>query len=133
MELQQIKELNIPSNDNAVLFLWATASKLKEALDVMNAWGFEYKTHMIWDKEKIGMGYWFRNQHELLLVGVKGNFSPPIDKDRISSIFHSKRSKHSKKPEEIRDFIKNWYPDKKRMELFAREKTIGWSSWGNEI
>lgn len=78
MELEEIKTLSIPSADNAVLFLWATAPKLKEALEVMEAWGFEYRTNAVWDKEIIGMGYWFRGQHELLLVGVKGEFSPPF-------------------------------------------------------
>ena len=57
MALQEICELDIPSDDNSVLYLWATAPKLLEALAVMKAWGFKYKTQMIWDKELIGMGY----------------------------------------------------------------------------
>lgn len=77
MSVDAIKNLKVPSNKNSVLFLWATSPKLKEALDVMQCWGFEYKTNMVWDKKIIGMGYWFRGQHELLLVGVKGKFSPP--------------------------------------------------------
>src|SRR3990170_4080212 len=69
MSLNEIKALNIPTKDNSVLFLWATAPKLEESLEVVKAWGFTYRTHLIWDKRTIGMGYWFRNQHELLLVG----------------------------------------------------------------
>ena len=65
MALENIKRLQVPSEDNAVLFLWATAPKLLEALDVMAAWGFEYKTCAVWDKAKLGMGFWFRGQHEL--------------------------------------------------------------------
>ena len=65
MELEEIK--NLPINEiadtNCVLYLWATAPKLIEALEVIKAWGFEYKTHAIWDKGVIGMGYWFRGQH----------------------------------------------------------------------
>jgi len=72
MILEEIKNLKVPSADNAVLFLWATAPKLKEALEVIESWGFKYKTCAVWDKEWIGMGYWFRGQHELLLVGIKG-------------------------------------------------------------
>src|SRR3990167_9886532 len=53
-------------SESSILYLWATAPKLREALKVMEAWGFDYKTHAIWDKEIIGMGYWFRGQHELL-------------------------------------------------------------------
>ena len=64
MELEEIKDFLIPADRNAVLYLWATAPKLKEALSVMESWGFTYKTHAIWDKEIIGMGYWFRGQHE---------------------------------------------------------------------
>lgn len=56
-----------PSEDNAVLYLWATAPKLLEALEVMRAWGFKYKTQAVWDKSWVGMGYWFRGQHEILL------------------------------------------------------------------
>ena len=97
MELEDICNLDIPSEENSVLFLWATAPKLREALKVMKSWGFEYKTHAIWDKEWIGMGYWFRGQHELLLVGTKGKFSPPKRTELISSIVKQKREGHSKK------------------------------------
>ena len=64
MTVDEICALKIPSAKNSVLYLWATAPKLREALQVMAAWGFEYKSHGIWDKEIIGMGYWFRGQHE---------------------------------------------------------------------
>ena len=133
MELEEIKNIEIKCNDNAVLFMWATAPKLREALELMDAWNFEYKTHAIWDKQKIGMGYWFRGQHELLIVGVKGEFSPPEQEDRVSSVISIKRTKHSKKPDEIRDLISKWYPRHKKIELFAREKHEGWDVWGNEV
>lgn len=135
MELQEIKDLvyELPIDINAVLYLWATAPKLKEALEVMKAWGFEYKTHAIWDKEILGMGYWFRGQHELLLVGVKGKFSPPGQELRVSSVVKEKRNKHSKKPSKVRGLIASWYPSQNKLELFAREKTEGWDVWGNEV
>ena len=88
---------------------------------------------MIWDKEIIGMGYWFRGQHELLLVGVKGRFSPPDQGLRISSVYNEKRGRHSKKPNGIRDLISEWFPNAKKIELFARKKCNGWDVWGNEI
>lgn len=133
MDLNAICELTVPAKDNAVLYLWATAPKLLEALQVMKSWGFTYKTHAIWDKEILGMGYWFRGQHELLLVGVKGTFSPPPPALRVSSVFREHRSRHSRKPAIIRDQIKVWFPDSKRIELFARERSGGWNSWGNEL
>jgi len=129
----KLKEDKFKVADNAVLFMWATAPKLREALELMDAWGFEYKTHAIWDKQKIGMGYWFRGQHELLIVGVKGEFSPPEQEDRVSSVISIKRTKHSKKPDEIRDLISKWYPMHNKIELFAREKHEGWDVWGNEV
>ena len=97
MDFEEIKSLNIPFDKNGcILYLWATAPKLLEALDVMNAWGFKYKSQAIWDKKNIGMGYWFRGQHEILLVGTIGSISPPPNSLRISSIKSIKRGKHSK-------------------------------------
>ena len=133
MTLDNICKMEIPSDDNAVLFMWATAPKLQEALKVMESWGFKYKTHAIWDKEIIGMGYWFRGQHELLMVGVKGKFSPPMSSHRISSIISEKRARHSKKPNKVRDYIASWYPKANRIELFARTASEGWDVFGNEV
>lgn len=121
------------SSDNAVLYLWATAPKLPEALQVIKSWGFEYVTQAIWDKEIIGMGYWFRGQHEILIVAKRGKFSPPESSKRTSSVIKEKRTKHSKKPGKVKDMISDWFPDKTKIELFCRSKEIGWHSWGNEI
>ena len=133
MDVAEIGALRVPVAENGVLYLWATAPKLREALSVMAAWGFEYKTHMIWDKEIIGMGYWFRGQHELLLVGVKGHFSPPEQSLRISSVLRDRRGKHSKKPQAVADYIELWYPDMTKLEVFARARRLGWDAWGNEV
>jgi N6-adenosine-specific RNA methylase IME4 len=132
MKLKEIKSLKVPISDNAVLFLWATAPKLLEALEVMKSWNFVYKTNAVWDKEIIGSGYWFRGQHELLLVGVRGNYSPPFPENRFSSVIRSKRTKHSKKPEIVYEILEKMFPDSKKLELFAREKRKGWTAWGNE-
>ena len=133
MPLEKIKEIKIPIAENAVLYLWATAPKLLEALAVMKSWGFKYRTQMIWDKEIIGCGWWFRGQHEILLVGVKGKFSPPAPSMRVSSVLRKRRTRHSEKPRIIRGRIKRWFPNVNRIELFAREKVRGWDAWGNEV
>lgn len=133
MSLVEIKNLKVPAKKNAVLFLWATAPKLLEALEVMEAWGFKYKTQAVWDKKIIGMGYWFRGQHEILLVGVKGKVSPPVAAVRVSSVLSFKRQEHSKKPEFVYNMIESYFPSSKYLELFARHKRVDWSSWGNEI
>lgn len=133
LEVEEITKLDLPTDDDAVLFLWATAPKIREALEVMSAWGFEYKTHAIWDKEIIGMGYWFRGRHELLLVGTKGNVSPPKEDLRIDSIIQERRMEHSKKPDCFYEIIERMFPNAKYLELFAREQREGWTVWGDEI
>lgn len=135
MTVSEIKSLGpqLPVAADALLYLWSTAPKLIEGLEVLAAWGFEYKTHAVWDKHIIGMGYWFRGQHELVLVGTRGRFSPPEPTDRISSILSERRSRHSKKPNCFYEWIEEAYPKAKKLELFAREARPGWSSWGNEV
>ena len=133
MPMEEICALQVPSASNAVLYLWATAPLLQDAILVMEAWGFKYKSHAVWDKCRVGMGYWFRGQHELLLIGVKGKVHPPIPSLRVPSVFRSKRTKHSRKPAEIRNMIACWFPNERKLEMFAREKTEGWDVFGNEV
>jgi N6-adenosine-specific RNA methylase IME4 len=138
MELKDICELKVSSEDNSVLFLWATAPKLLDALDVMKSWGFQYRTHFIWDKQIIGCGWWNRGQHELLLIGTKGKFSPPENSLRIPSILSCHRAEHSDKPDQFRELIDKWYPDKTKLEMFYREKKPlfpdqNWDVWGNDV
>ena len=134
MALEEICSLPIPANPNSVLLLWGTAPKVPEALKVMSAWGFEYKTCAIWDKQMIGMGYYFRGQHELLFVGTKGKPVIPAPSSRKSSVLSFKRGRHSAKPVEMYDIIDGMYPDYQKLEMFARnpEPRINWSFWGNE-
>ncbi len=125
-------------NEDSILFLWATAPKLREALQIMDGWNIEYKTHAIWDKGKIGMGYWFRGQHELLLIGTKGTVSAPAVEARVSSIICEERvTQHSRKPEKVYEIIERMFPvnyeNNIHIELFARNKREGWGSYGYEI
>lgn len=120
------------ASPDCVLFLWTTAPKLTEGLEVLSRWGFTYKTCAVWDKEKIGMGYWFRQQSELLLVGTRGSIPPPEPPNRPSSVIRSPREKHSQKPEQVYRIIETMYPQLPRIELFARNRRKGWSAFGNE-
>lgn len=133
MAIKDILSLAVPADDNCVLYLWVTYPFLVEGLQVIEAWGFEYKSCLVWDKEIIGCGYWFRGQHEFLLVGVRGNVKPPPNSLRISSVYRQRRAKHSQKPEKIRQLISAWYPSERKIELFARKKTKGWDVWGDEV
>ena len=118
---------------DAALFMWATSPKLAEALELLEAWCFDYKTCAVWDKEVIGQGYWFRQQHELLLVGTRGNPRPPSASRRPSSVFRDKRRRHSEKPDCVHEALEAMFPKARKLELFARKTRKGWQSWGNEV
>ena len=77
MTLAKIKAIEPPSAKDCALFLWATVPMLPDALDTMAAWGFKYKSHWVWIKQKDGTGYWSRNRHELLLIGTRGSIPAP--------------------------------------------------------
>jgi ParB/RepB/Spo0J family partition protein len=131
MTLDQICGLPICklATDDAMLFLWVPSPILESALRVMSAWGFAYRTCAVWVKDRHGMGFYFRQQHEILLVGNRGN---PIVPDLSSSIIHAPRGKHSAKPVEVYEIIERMYPDLPKIELFARGKRKGWAAWGNQ-
>lgn len=133
MDLSDIKSMSIPADDDSILFMWATAPKLEEAFSVLNSWGFTYKTCAIWDKEKKGMGYYFRIQHEILLIATKGSFPAPAPENRPDSIVRSPRGEHSKKPPAFYEIIEAMYPGMKKIELFCRTPREGWAAWGNEV
>lgn len=119
--------------DPCVLFLWATAPKLEEALTVMRAWGFSYRTNAVWDKGRFGMGYYFRGQHEHLLIGTRGKPRTPDPANRIASVLREPRGRHSQKPIAAYEAIERMYPNARRLELFARIRRDGWDAWGDEI
>jgi N6-adenosine-specific RNA methylase IME4 len=133
MTHDEICAVPVPAAPDSVLFLWAVAPKLPEALAVMAAWGFAYRSGAVWDKDIPGMGYWFRGQHEHLLVGVRGKWSPPSPELRVSSVYREPRGRHSRKPEHYRRLIAAWWPDARRLEMFCRYPSPGWSVWGNQV
>lgn len=130
-DIRRMPVSNICTQD-AILFLWVTSPKLEEGLSVLNAWGFQYRTCAVWDKEKIGMGYYFRQQHELLLVGVRGSMPVPEPGSRVASVIRARRGKHSEKPDFVPALIETMYPRYAKVELFARVTRDGWDSWGNQ-
>jgi N6-adenosine-specific RNA methylase IME4 len=134
MELSEICGMDVKSiaANDAVLFLWATCPKLQEALAVMSAWGFDYRTNIAWDKETIGMGYYARGQHELLLIGTRGNPGTPLPEARPASVVREKKGAHSRKPDQFYTLIESMYPHLAKVELFCRSPREGWMVWGNE-
>lgn len=134
MTLDEIKALDLDAIalDDCVLFMWATSPKLAEAFEVLRAWGFEYRTCAVWDKQKIGMGYYFRQQHELLLVAVRGQPMTPAPANRPSSVLSFPRGEHSAKPVEVYELIEAMYPELPKLEMFCRSPREGWGAWGNQ-
>jgi len=119
------------ADTDSVLFLWATSPKLPEALRIISAWGFRYKTSFVWDKVKHNFGYYNSVRHEFLLIAGKGK-STPDTKTLYDSVLSIERTEHSVKPEEFRTMIDALYTTGRRIELFARREVEGWDTWGNE-
>lgn len=134
MDLDAICRLPVRqlATEDAVLFLWGTSPKLVEALRVIEAWGFTYRTCAVWHKPQIGMGYYFRQQHELLLVATRGNLPAPAPANRVGSVITADRTAHSAKPAEFAESIERMYPTLPKIELFCRAPRAGWSVWGNQ-
>jgi N6-adenosine-specific RNA methylase IME4 len=126
-----VKEI---SEKNAMLFLWTTITHLRECFNVIDSWGFEYKSNIVWDKQIAGTGYWTRSQHEFLMICKKGNIKCPLPENISPSLYSEKRKEHSKKPRYFRSMIERQYPNlTNRIELFSRDKIEGWDCWGNEV
>ena len=144
MSLDAIQALSIgllADSAGCVLYLWSTSPKLPQALATMAAWGFEYKTCAVWDKQRMGMGYYFRQEHELLLIGTYGNRAVLADPAlRVGSLLTpttfliaSPRTRHSAKPDLTFAVLNQMYPTQRKLELFARTQRPGWDCWGDEV
>ncbi len=117
---------------DAVLYLWTTVSHLECAFSVIRAWGFNYRSCAVWVKQSVGMGFWFRQRHELILVATRGKMPTPPESLRRDSVFESPRKQHSAKPPEVREMIDKQFKGVAKLELFAREAPEGWDVWGVE-
>ena len=124
---------------DCLMFLWATFPMLPEALRLIQAWGFTFKTvAFVWLKRNkksptwfYGLGHWTRGNAEICLLAIKGK--PHRNSNRVHQFLISPIRGHSQKPEEAREKIVELMGDLPRVELFAREKTEGWDAWGNEV
>ena len=129
--LGEMKARDLPSiaADDCVLFHWATVPLLPQALEVMAAWGFTYKSQFVWVKDMEGHGYWNRDQHEILLVGTKGDIPAPAVDTQLSSVIFAPRGEHSEKPEHFYELIEHYYPTSPKIEVNARRARDGWDRW----
>jgi len=136
MTIEEICALPVAeiAHENSVLFMWATSPKLYECMKVLDAWGFQYRTDMVWVKDKIGMGYHARERHEALLIAKRGELPPPPPEARPDSVQEQPRLEHSAKPEVFYDIIDRMYPEIRKIELFSRAPAarVLWTVWGNQ-
>jgi len=137
MTLKEICNLEVPkiSAKKSVLFLWATVPLIREGLTVMEKWGYEYKTFITWRKiMSLGMGYWFRGQVEINLLGIRGKVK--AFRSQKPNFIQCKVGKHSQKPEKFFQLIEpiiTKFDLNPKIELFAREKRENWEAWGLEV
>ena len=141
MKLEDIEALPVSSiaDDKCHLYLWVPNALLPDGLAVMKAWGFEYKTNIIWEKVRKdgmpdgrGVGFYFRNVTEILLFGIKGGKNRTLDPGRSQvNLIRSSKREHSRKPDEFISLIEDCSPGP-YIELFARGDRCGWDMWGNQ-
>lgn len=141
MTLDEIKALPVENaaDEKSHLYLWVPNALLPEGLEVMKAWGFEYKTNLIWEKVRKdgfpdgrGVGFYFRNVTEILLFGIRGDKNRTLDPGRSQvNLLRTMKREHSRKPDEFVDLIERCSPGP-YLELFARGDRAGWDMWGNQ-
>lgn len=140
LKLEEIKEIpvNLAVQETAHLYLWVPNALLMEGLEVMKAWGFTYKTNIVWHKirkdggpDGRGVGFYFRNTTEMILFGVRGSMRTLKPGRTQVNIIKTLKREHSKKPDETYGIIEACSPGP-YLELFARGKRKGWTQWGNE-
>ena len=141
LTLQEIKEIpvSLVSAEQSHLYLWVPNALLKEGLEVMEAWGFEYKTNIIWHKirkdgepDGRGVGFYFRNTTEIVLFGIRGRLRTLKAGRSQVKLIKTRKREHSRKPDELYNLIESCSPGP-YLELFARGKRENWEQWGNEV
>lgn len=133
--LDDLIELDVPgiTASNALLFMWTSSPHLDQAINLGKEWGFSWATvAFVWNKMKTNPGFYTLSQCELCLVFKHGKIPAPRGARNIRQYVEVQRGPHSQKPPEVEQRIKEMFPSQRKIELFAREKTPGWTVWGNE-
>lgn len=118
--------------EDCALLLWTTVPHLESGLMVLNRWGFRYRTHWIGHKDRLGTGYWNRNKHEVLLLGIRGDVPAPAMGTQFESVLPFPVREHSRKPDFAHEIAERYWPSLPKIELNAREARPGWDVWGAE-
>lgn len=139
LDMDTMKTLNVQdiAEDDSLMFMWVCSPLLKESIEVMEAWGFDFVTvGFVWHKGKTNPGTYTMSQVEMVLIGKrkKGKIPQPRGARNIRQFFKKERTKHSEKPLEFMHLIDRMFPTQTKIELFARRKEVdGWDFWGNEV
>lgn len=131
MSVEEICSLELPADDDCILWLWTTNAFLPDAFRVLTAWGFAHKTMLTWVKNRMGVGNWLRGQTEHCLLATKGH--PLVHLTNQSTVLHAAVREHSRKPEEFYELVESLCPAQPRLELFARGERPGWTCAGAEV
>lgn len=142
MTLAEIMELPVAqvAKERAHLYLWVPNALIHDGLRVMERWGFQYKSNIVWYKvrsdggpDRRGVGFYFRNVTELCLFGIRGKNNRTLAPGRRQpNVIVSRKREHSRKPDEIYDIVEQCSPGP-FLEMFARHTRPGWLQWGNEV
>jgi N6-adenosine-specific RNA methylase IME4 len=165
MTFDELLDLPVPqlAADDCILVYWSTAASLPDDIELMAEWGFfalrprdgrgklvrpngkalppvgdgSYRSMQVWDKVRMGLGYWFRDRHEFMLIGVRGNVVPPAPGTQDPSLFTEEKTEHSAKPKRPQLMMGRLWPNVPKLEMFARVDADhppppGWDVWGYE-
>ena len=135
MNLDELKRLPVSSicEKNCLLFMWTTSPQMKRAIELGEAWGFQYVTvAFVWDKSIPVVGHYTMSTVEYVLLFKRGTIPKNRGTRNERQFLSQKKTRHSEKPSEIRDRITRMFPTHKKIELFARQRVDGWSCWGND-
>ena len=129
MSQDKLLELNPPFSADSICFLWTTHQFIWEAKELLDHWGFDYKATLVWNKNKMGMGSWFRMQCEFCLFGIKGK--PSFSNTKWRDIIEEPRREHSRKPDSFYEMVEDTTIGR-RLDYFSRESRTGWEQFGND-
>ena len=135
MSLEELKRMNVASlvNKDSLMFMWSSGPVMKDSIELMESWGFEYRTvAFVWNKQRNTFGQYTLPFCEYILVGKRGNIPKPRSAKNIPQYLSIAKTEHSKKPDIFRKLITKMFPVQNKLEMFCRGSADGWDVFGNE-
>ena len=129
MPLEEIENINLPSAENCILWLWTTHKFMRNSFEILDKWGFRDVAILTWVKDRMGLGTWLRSQSEFCIMAVKG--TPKVNLTNETTVLNAPMREHSRKPDEFYSMVDSLSIGRK-LEYFSREKREGWEIYGND-